>query len=107
MNEEERIKEFEERELSQLISDLRDINTYTSFKNGAYIYDLGHYQGQLLLQEIERLNNSIKQKDNTLKEIREYMNKHEIEEVYLDCKLYETQAYKDILEILDKGSDKE
>lgn len=41
-----------------------------------------------------------------LKEVREYMNKHEIEEVYLDCKLYETQAYKDILEILDKG-DKE
>lgn len=49
-----------------------------------------------LKQENIRLNNIIK-------EVREYMNKHEIEEVYLDCKLYETQAYKDILEILDKG----
>ena len=46
-------------------------------------------------KEIERLHSIIK-------EVREYMNKHEIEEVYLDCKLYETQAYKDILELLDK-----
>ena len=49
-----------------------------------------------LYEENERLNNIIK-------EVREYMNKHEIESVYLDCKLYETEAYKDILEILDKG----
>lgn len=41
--------------------------------------------------------------ENIIKEVREYMNKHEIEGVYLDCKLYETKAYKDILEILDKG----
>ena len=46
-------------------------------------------------QEIERLKNIIK-------EVREYLNKNEIEEVYLDCKLYETKVYKDILEILDK-----
>ncbi len=46
-------------------------------------------------KEIERLHSIIK-------EVREYMNKHEIEEVYLDCKLYETKVYKDILEILDK-----
>ena len=52
-------------------------------------------------KEIERLNNIIE-------EVREYLNKNEIEEVYLDCKLYETKVYKDILEILDKvGSDKE
>lgn len=51
-------------------------------------------------KEIERLKNIIK-------EVREYLNKNEIEEVYLDCKLYETKVYKDILEILDKGSEKE
>ena len=39
-------------------------------------------------KEIERLNNIIK-------EVREYLNKNEIEEVYLDCKLYETKVYKD------------
>ena len=70
-------------------------------------------------KEIERLNKEIEEYqkaldettsekidlENIIKEVREYMNKHEIEEVYLDCKLYETKVYKDILEILDKGSD--
>lgn len=41
---------------------------------------------------------------NIIKEVREYLNKNEIEEVYLDCKLYETKVYKDILEIL-KGNE--
>lgn len=42
-----------------------------------------------------------------IKEVREYMNKHEIEGVYLDCKLYETKVYKDILGILDKENNNE
>lgn len=58
----------------------------------------GLRQETLFKLEIERLQNIIK-------EIREYLDKNEIEEVYLDCKLYETKVYKDILEILDKGSD--
>lgn len=51
--------EFEKQQLEQLISDLKDIDKYTSFKNGAFIYDLGKYQGSLLVNEIERLNNII------------------------------------------------
>lgn len=52
--------EFEKQQLEQLISDLKDIDKYTSFKNGSFIYDLGKYQGSLLVNEIERLNNIIK-----------------------------------------------
>lgn len=70
-------KEFEERELSQLISDLRDINTYTSFKNGAYIYDLGRYQGLLLVNEINRLNNIID-------ELSQYLEE-DLKQQYRDC----------------------
>lgn len=53
-------KEFEKQQLEQLISDLKDIDKYTSFKNGAFIYDLGHYQGLLLINEINRLRLIIK-----------------------------------------------
>lgn len=67
---------------------------------------------QELLEEVERLNKenehlrtALNTKENIIKEVREYMNKHEIEEVYLDCKLYETQAYKDILEILGRAEE--
>lgn len=59
--------EFEKQQLEQLISDLKDIDKYTSFKNGAFIYDLGKYQGSLLVNEIERLNNIIN-------ELEKYIN---------------------------------
>ena len=54
-------KEFEKQTLEQLLIDLKDIDNYKSFRKGAFVYDLGHYQGQLLLQEIERLNNIIEE----------------------------------------------
>lgn len=52
-------KEFEEKILNKLLVDLKDIDKYKSFKNGSFIYDLGYYQGNLLINEIERLNNII------------------------------------------------
>ena len=44
--------------------ELKDIDKYTSFKNGAFIYDLGKYQGSLLVNEIERLQNLIDKTTN-------------------------------------------
>ena len=52
-------KEFEKQTLEQLLIDIKDIDNYKSFRKGAFVYDLGHYQGQLILQEINRLNNKI------------------------------------------------
>lgn len=60
-------KEFEKQTLEQLLIDLKDIDNYKSFRKGAFVYDLGHYQGQLLLQEIERLNNKIDELHEDLK----------------------------------------
>lgn len=57
MNEEE----FEKQTLDNLITDLKDIDKYTSFKNGAFIYDLGKYQGALLVNHIEQLQQENKQ----------------------------------------------
>ena len=60
-------KEFEKQTLEQLLIDLKDIDNYKSFRKGAFIYDLGYYQGQLLLNEINRLNNIIDELKKWLK----------------------------------------
>ena len=93
-------KEFEKQTLEQLLIDLKDIDNYKSFRKGSFVYDLGHYQGQLLLQEIERLNNIIK-------EAIEYIKKHGDYNKLSGC-IEELDLYK-INELLDilKGSDKE
>ena len=52
-------KEFEEKTLNQLLIDLKDIDNYKSFKNGSFVYNLGYYQGNLLVNEIQRLTNII------------------------------------------------
>ena len=62
-------KEFEKQQLEQLISDLKDIDKYTSFKNGAFIYDLGKYQGSLLVNHINYLQSKI---DKAIEWIEQY-----------------------------------
>lgn len=52
-------KEFEKQQLEQLLNDLKDKDKYTSFKNGAFIYDLGKYQGSLLVNHIKNLQSKI------------------------------------------------
>ncbi len=61
-------KEFEKQTLDQLLIDLKDIDNYKSFRKGAFVYDLGYYQGQLLLNEINRLNNIIDELEKWLDE---------------------------------------
>lgn len=61
-------KEFEKQQLEQLISDLKDIDKYTSFKNGAFIYDLGKYQGSLLVNHINNLQFKIDKAIEFIKE---------------------------------------
>ena len=91
-------KEFEKQTLEQLLIDLKDIDNYKSFRKGAFVYDLGHYQGQLLLQEIERLNNII---NKGIEYIEERYNGEVLTHTFDKCNVGE------LLEILDKGSDKE
>lgn len=59
----EKIKEFNKKQLKILLNDLQDIDKFTGFKDGAFKYELGKYQANLLVNCIknnqERINKAI------------------------------------------------
>ena len=55
MNKEEiKIKEFYKEQLKILLNDLQDIDKFTGFKDGAFKYELGKYQANLLVNCIKK-----------------------------------------------------
>ena len=55
MNKEEiKIKEFDKEQLKTLLNDLQDIDKFTGFKDGAFKYELGKYQADLLVNCIKK-----------------------------------------------------
>lgn len=55
MNKEEiKIKEFDKQQLEILLNDLQDIDKFTGFKDGAFRYELGKYQANLLVGCIKK-----------------------------------------------------
>ena len=55
MNKEElKIKEFDKEQLEILLNDLQDIDKFTGFKDGAFKYELGKYQANLLVNCIKK-----------------------------------------------------
>ena len=54
MNREELIKEFDKQQLEILLNDLQDIDKFTGFKDGAFKYELGKYQANLLVNCIKK-----------------------------------------------------
>ena len=90
MNREELIKEFDKQQLEILLNDLQDIDKFTGFKDGAFKYELGKYQANLLV--------------NCIKKQKEVIDKA-IE--YIDDWLFNVGGmgacmdYKDIKEILE------
>lgn len=55
MNKEEiKIKEFDKQQLEILLNDLQDIDKFTGFKDGAFKYELGKYQANLLVGCIKK-----------------------------------------------------
>lgn len=56
MNREEKIKRFENKQL--LLNDLQDVDKFTAFKNGAFKYELGKYQANLLVNCIKKTKRS-------------------------------------------------
>ena len=73
MMEEREIKEFEKEQLNKLLIELKDINNFKGFEDGAFKYSLGKYQADLLLNHIDILQQRI---DKAI----EYVN-HMIEEL--------------------------
>lgn len=55
MNKEEmKIKEFDKEQLKLLLNDLQDIDKFNGFKDGAFKYELGKYQANLLVDYIKK-----------------------------------------------------
>ena len=96
-------KEFEEKILNKLLVDLKDIDKYKSFKNGSFIYDLGYYQGNLLVNEIDRLNNIINELEKYLKENIK-LTKTAVHFEILDD--YDTRKYKRDIALFEMVLDK-
>ena len=67
MNREEKIKRFENEQLEILLNDLQDVDKFTAFKNGAFKYELGKYQANLLV-------NCIKKQKEVIDKAIEYIN---------------------------------
>ena len=68
MNREELIKEFDKQQLEILLNDLQDIDKFTGFKDGAFKYELGKYQANLLV-------NCIKKQKEVIEKAMEYIEK--------------------------------
>ena len=100
MNEEE----FEKQTLDNLITDLKDIDKYTSFKNGAFIYDLGKYQGALLVNHIEQLQQENKQLKDNWNKLKEYIRKNIIYDD-VGMKILDPSPLEDYMQELEQGSD--
>ena len=54
MSEEENIKQFDSEQLEIVLNDLQDIDKFTGFKDGAFKYELGRYQANLLINQIKK-----------------------------------------------------
>lgn len=71
MNREEKIKRFENKQLEILLNDLQDVDKFTAFKNGAFKYELGKYQANLLVNCIKKQKEVIDKLTKTIYEIDE------------------------------------
>ena len=97
MNREELIKEFDKQQLEILLNDLQDIDKFTGFKDGAFKYELGKYQANLLV-------NCIKKQKEVIDKAIEYIKSNDIEVLKYHDIPSETISYEivtvDLLKIL-------
>ena len=71
MNREELIKEFDKQQLEILLNDLQDIDKFTGFKDGAFKYELGKYQANLLVDCIKKQKEVIDKAIKLIEKIKE------------------------------------
>ena len=70
----EKIEEFDKEQLELLLNDLQDFDKFTLFKDGAFRYELGKYQANLLV-------NCIKKQKEAIDKAIEYIEKLLKEEI--------------------------
>ena len=71
VNREELIKEFDKQQLEILLNDLQDIDKFTGFKDGAFKYELGKYQANLLVNCIKKQKEVIDKAIKLIEKIKE------------------------------------
>ena len=86
----EELEKFDKEQLDILLNDLQDIDKFTGFKNGAFKYELGKYQANLLI-------NCIKKQKEVIDKAIEYIEK---ESAFLSDDEYELFNKKELLDIL-------
>ena len=84
MNREELIKEFDKQQLEILLNDLQDIDKFTGFKDGAFKYELGKYQANLLVNCIKKQKEVIEKAIEELKKGLHELDTRRREEVYVE-----------------------
>ena len=103
--EEIKIKEFDKEQLELLLKDLQDIDKFTGFKDGAFKYELGKYQANLLVNCIKKQKEVI---DKAIEYIKEniYSYYDSKGEKYIEETVFERNANpKELLDILKEVSD--
>ena len=84
MNREELIKEFDKQQLEILLNDLQDIDKFTGFKDGAFKYELGKYQANLLVNCIKKQKEVSDKAIEELKKGLHELDTRRREEVYVE-----------------------
>lgn len=97
--EEIKIKEFDKEQLELLLKDLQDIDKFTGFKDGAFKYELGKYQANLLVNCIKKQKEVIDRILNETKETRDILNNNRDDNMLSKCCLL---SYLEIVENLLK-----
>lgn len=86
----EKIKKFDKEQLELLLNDLQDIDKFTGFKDGAFRYELGKYQANLLV--------------NCIKKQKEVIDKA-IDKLYCWGKTLNPTFQKELLDLLKEVSE--
>ena len=94
-----KIKEFDKEQLELLLKDLQDIDKFTGFKDGAFKYELGKYQANLLVNCIKKQKEVIDRILNETKETRDILNNNRDDNMLSKCCLL---SYLEIVEDLLK-----
>ena len=100
MNREELIKEFDKQQLEILLNDLQDIDKFTGFKDGAFKYELGKYQANLLVNCIKKQKEVI---DRAIEELKKGL--HELDTRRRDD-VYVEEYIEESIDILEEAIDK-
>lgn len=99
--EEIKIKEFDKEQLELLLKDLQDIDKFTGFKDGAFKYELGKYQANLLVNCIKKQKEVIDKAVEYVKNEIPYLQETDKEYEDINGHTYFTYKEYDGKELLD------